>query len=313
MDWCPHRPAAAAPATRKTTHAKTPRVRDLSIVLFLSISFLFLSSPSVHASAFPEATLLGFTFTFDGKEYDPATDESTWRYTVTGPMVSGPTYKDLSHWILALCAPHEVVEASGHKWERRSNPDPHHGLIGIKWDDKVSKEGSASFHFVLKGDWAVDMSLAVAAKAGQGKESGVLPGPGCQGDSCRIDYNVSTRSDWRFLKPGEYTTVLTRVDVQGDTGVRLGFADFGDAAYRNPWASSPDIYFEYSVGVTLDDADAFGWYPAAGFNGEEVVIPKAVVAQGARVNVWARALVTKANLSSEYGGRGRVEVQLLCD
>lgn len=283
-------------------------------IAFIFVGFLLiLPSSKAGASTYPETTLHGFTFTFDDKTYDPVRDESTWHYTVTGPMVSGPTYKDLSHWILALCTPHVVVDASGHKWERNTKPDPHHGLVGIKWNDKVDKQGSASFYFVLKGDWDVDLTVAVAMKAGQDKDSGVLPGPACQAGTCRIDYDITTRSDWRFLKPGEYAAALAHIDMHGDSTVRLTFQEFGDAEYMNPWDSSPDIHFEYSVGATIDDADAFGWYPALSFNGKEVVIPKAAVMQGARVKVWARATVTEVNLSSEYGGGGGVEVSLLCD
>lgn len=283
----------------------------LAGLLVVALLLIFPSFPSAHAS-YPAATLLGFTFTFDGKDYNAARDESTWHYTVTGPMVGGPTYKDLSHWILALCAPHVVVEASG-AWERRTTPDPHHGLIGIKWDDEVSKTGSRSFYFVLKGDWDIDMTVAIGAKAGSDTASGVLPGPSCQPDACRIDYDITTRSDWRFMKPGTYAAVMMQLDLHGDSDVRLSFRDFANPEYLNPWVSAPPVHFEYSVGVTIDDADAYGWLPASNFNSEEVTVPKAVVSQGARLNVWGRVTVTDHTLSSDYHGGGRIIISPLCN
>lgn len=300
--------AAVQSAAARPTPARLTSLLASVIALLLSLSF---SIPS-YASDFPTVNLLGFTFAFDGKTYDPVRDESTWHYTVTGPMVSGPTYKDLSHWILALCGPQQVVEASG-KWERNSKPDPHHGLIGVKFEDKVDKEGSASFYFVLKGDWGIDYSVAVAAKAGQGKESGVLPGPACQADSCRIDYELSSRNDWRFLKPGTYAASVMQIHLHGSTGVLLAFDSFSEAVEPQEWGEGPAIHFEYSLGRTLEEASARGWLPATVFNKEEVIVDKAAVTQGARLTVWARAVVTDVTMASEYRGVGTVSVQLLCD
>lgn len=299
----------AARGCRRRALTRPPAGLLLAAGFLLSLS---LFSP-VYASDYPEAHLLGYTFTFDGKTYDPVRDESTWHYTVTGPMVSGPTYKDLSHWILALCTPHVVVEASGNKWERRTKPDPHHGLIGIKWDDKVDKQGSASFYFVLKGDWGIDYSVAVAAKAGQGLESGLLPGPACQADSCRIDYEVTARNDWRFLKPGTYAASVMQIHLHGSSGVLLAFDSFSEAVEPHQWGEGPAIHFEYSLGRTLEEASDRGWLPATVFNKEEVIVDKAAVTQGVRLTVWARAVVADVTRASEYRGGGTVSVQLLCD
>lgn len=280
-------------------------------VLMIIIS---LSPTLAWASPYAEATLLGFTFTFEGKTYDPHRNESTWSYTVTGPMFSGSTYKDLSHWIMALCTLHEVKDASGNDWERRSNPDPHHGLIGIKWDDEVSKNESRSFYFVLEGDWAIDLTVNIAAKAGTLIESGMLPGPSCQPEppACRIDYDITTRSDWRFLKPGTYAASVFQIQLSGASAVRVGFSDFLDAEYVADWSVSPPIRFDYSIGSTLAAADTFGWRSAAAFNDLEVVIPRHEVQAGTRVNVWMRAVVSETNRSSEYRGGGRIRIVPLC-
>lgn len=280
----------------------------VGLVCFL---LLHVFSPA-QASPYGETTLLGFTFRFDGTEYNPATDESTWHYTVTGPMVSGPAYKDLSHWMIALCQPHTVPDASG-RWERRHNPDPHHGLVGIKWDEEVSKTGSRSFYFVLKGHWAVTDAVVIAAKAGPNKALGVLPGPACKPDVCRVDYSITTRSDWRFLKPGTYAAPAARVQLHGESAVRLRFSGFGDAGYVADWSLSPPIVFEYSIGPTLADAEAFGWRSAHQFNDLEVVVPKHAVQDGAQVIVWLRAHVLSAHRSSDYEGGGSISIELLCD
>lgn len=274
---------------------------------------LLLFSPRAAASAGSQVTLLGYTFTFDGMDYNPAADESTWYYTVSGPMMSGPTYKDLSHWMMALCAPHAVKDATGGSWERRTNPDPYHGLIGIKWDEEVSKTGSKSFYFVLKGNWAISETVHIGAKAGPDTATGVLPGPACQPDMCQVNYSMTTRADWRFLKPGTYAAPAIQVQLMGGSAVRLDFSDFRDAEYVADWTASPPIRFEYSVGPTLDDAEAFGWHSADQFNEVEVTVPKHAVEAGARVTIWMRGYVSHSTRSSDYVSGGRISIVPLCN
>lgn len=265
-----------------------------------------------YAAAYGETTLLGFTFRFEGVEYDPAADTSVWTYTVTGPGVDGPQFKDLSHWIMALCPQHTVLKASG-RWERSAKPDPHHGLVGIKWDEEVSKTGSRTFYFVLQGRWAVDAAVQIGVKAGTATASDVLPGPACRVDVCRVDYAVTTRSDWHFLKPGVYAAPALHVQLTGDGAVLLRFSGFGDAYYVADPGLSPPVVFEYSVGPTLDAAEALGWHTADQFNDLEVVVPRDAVRAGATVTVWLKALVTEAHRSSDYAGGGRVGIEPVCD
>lgn len=307
MPWC---------ALERFRFASPRRSSGLLACFFALLIFIASSLFNLASVARAESTaaeLLGFTISFDGKHYDSTTDESTWYYTVSGPMVSGPTYKDLSHWILALCAPHEVVEASGHKWERRTNPDPHHGLIGIKWDDKVSKTDSRSFHFVLRGDWAVGETVAVAAKAGPETAAAVLPGPACSPDMCRVDYEVTSRVDWRVLTPGVFAARASQISLSGDNAVRLQFSDFQNPQYLADWTASTPIHLEYSVGKTLDDAVAFGWHSAAAFNDVEVIVPQHEVAVGTQLGVWVRGTFSAVNRSSDYRGGGRIAIVPLCD
>lgn len=271
-----------------------------------------MSFANAYAISHAETTLLGFTFRLDGVGYNPATDESTWYYTVTGPNVVGPVYKDLSHWIIALCVPHTVQEASG-AWERLTKPDPHHGIAGIKWDEEVSKTGSRSFHFVLKGNWDVAESVAVGAKAGPETAVGVLPGPSCQVDMCELDYFVTTHSHWRFLKPGVYAAPAVQMELAGNSAVRLRFSDFHDPESLGGWNMVPTIFVDYSLGATLEEAEAFGWHTAQQFNGLEVAIPKAAVQEGVETSVWMRVLITDLHRSSEYAGGGRVGIETVCD
>nr|MBO2471239.1 hypothetical protein [Bacillota bacterium] len=104
-------------------------------------------------------------------------------------------YKDLSHWLIPLCVPHTVTRASGN-WERLTRPDPIHGIAGLKWDEEVSKLGSKSFFFVLKGQWDVADSAPIAAKAGSEEAVGYLPGPSCDLKVCRVDYDVTTQGSF---------------------------------------------------------------------------------------------------------------------
>lgn len=283
--------------------------------LFVAFAICVIVLPSVlhiYASSYPETELLGFTFRFDGTEYNPATDESTWYYTVTGPMVPGPRYKDLSHWIIALCTPHTVTAASG-AWERMRRPDPHHGIIGLKWDDEVSKTGSRTFSFSVKGNWTISETVQIGAKAGPETAQGVLPGPSCEVDICELNYFLTTQSNWRFLKPGVYAAPAMYIQFAGKSAARLSFSDFRDAEYVADWSMSPNIVVEYSLGATLADAEAFGWHTAHQFNDLEVVIPQHAVQAGAQVNVWMRIHVTDVHRSSDYLGGGRVTIDVVCD
>lgn len=280
--------------------------------VILCLALLVVGVGDATALANGETTLLGFAFRFDGVEYNPTTDESIWRYTVIGPNVSGPTYKDLSHWLIALCVSHEVKNASG-RWERLTRPDPHHGIVGLKWDDEVSKTGSRSFYFVLKGRWSEVGMVQVGAKAGTDTAVGYLPGPSCEPKMCKVDYEMTTGKFWRFLKPGVYAAPAFYILVTGDADVRLSFSDFRDPEYLGGGNMLPTILVDYSIGDTLEEAEAFGWRSARQFNELEVVVPKSDAQGGALVTIWMRVHLSELNRSSEYLGVGRVTISTQCD
>lgn len=315
MGWFRQRPRSGLTLTTsvvvRSTPSRVPRwasMLTLGVLLgFVIVGLFSLSSSS--SPAYPETTLLGFTFRFEGKDYNPATDESTWHYTVTGPA-SAAMYEDLQNWMLALCASGLTDSFKGVSGNGRvqTSADGQHGLVGIKWDDTVSTTGSSSFSFVLKGDRGVDMNTEVSIKAGPDFASGVLPGPGCHAAACTVDYEVTTLNNWRFMRPGEYAAPAYNLRLTGNTAARLLFSDFRDAVYVTDWTAAHPVQFEYSVGQTLDEADAFGWYSAAAFNDVVVTIPEHVVASGAELSVWTRTFISEAHRAAEYRGGGRFTV-----
>lgn len=282
---------------------------------FIIFSILFLSPNfSAPANAAEGVQLLGYTFTFDGKTYDPVRDESTWHYTVAGPDTDAFAYNDVPDWMLALCTPgvvHDVKYASN-GGRVQATADRNHQLVGLRWDATVSSTASASFYFTLRGDWEVDESVTVSAGDGRGFDTALLPGPACQSGSCRLDYEIKHRADWRILQPGTYAAVLMQIHLHGDSDVRLTFRDFGEPENSNPSVSTPPIYFEYSIGDTIQAAEARGWLSAGLFNSEEVIVPHADVSAGVRINVWGRAVVTDYTMSSEYSSRGTGGIGLVC-
>lgn len=123
-------------------------------------------------------TFGGFSFEFDGM-IENINGTSSWTYTVTGIAPEGSGYKDLSHWVLALCDDHEVSSAN-YDWEL--NTDPTLEVYGIKWDKEINKTGGTStFTFILDGHYDVVPANVVAFKAGGDKFYCTIAGPSCEG------------------------------------------------------------------------------------------------------------------------------------
>lgn len=261
------------------------------------------------------AQLLGFTVTFDGVTYDSETNQSTFTYTVKGTRGAD---KDLSHFDIALCLPKHVVVRQGRN-PRSSHPgrtevgtDPHTGLTGIKFDVEVSKNGQQTFWFVLEGNWEID-DIEIGGKAGQNVEWGMtVAGPSCDPIACQVNYEVTQgRADFRVLRPGTYASVLTQIYLSGTGAVKLGFSGFEDAQYLED-PSAPAAKFEYSIGDTLADAGAYGWYSADDFNGSEYYVDRALVQAGEEITIWSRLTIETFNYSSDYQGAGKVSITLDC-
>ncbi len=124
------------------------------------------------------STFGGFRFEFDGM-VENMDGTSTWTYTVTGVAPSGPTYKDLSHWVLALCENHSVIAVTPNSaWE--VNTDPTLEIYGIKWDHGINKEGGTkTFSITLNKQYDIGL-IDVAFKAGQNKFYCSINGPSCE-------------------------------------------------------------------------------------------------------------------------------------
>lgn len=295
---------------------KFPRLLTKYALLVVSMLVLSLAfvNPGLVAAAHPETTVLGYTFQFEGKTYDPVRDESTWHYSVRGSLSDGVGYMDLIWWSFTFCAPsvvHNVNDVSAGGFVQTSKHDQGTSS-GIRWEQVVAKTSAVSFSFVLQGDWDVGLSLTVRAGDGHTAAVGTLPGPACQADACRVDYDITTRTDWRFMGRGEYAARAWQIRLSGNAAVRLKFNDFQDVRQLNDGGVSAPIRFEYSIGSTLDEAEAFGWHSAAAFNDMEVIVKQDDVAATARVDVWARVFITEAHRSSDYFGSGRIAVIPSC-
>lgn len=121
----------------------------------------------------------GFDVQFDGV-VNNSNGTSTWTYTITG--INAP--HDLSHWVLALCEDHVVLDATPNDGEENvAKVDPTTGVYGIKWDVEVDKNGGQqTFSVTLNGQYdEVETDLAI--KAGQIITHCTTTGPDC-GDQC---------------------------------------------------------------------------------------------------------------------------------
>lgn len=119
------------------------------------------------------STFDGFKFEFDGV-VNNGDGTQTWTYTVTGVGAD----HDLSHWVLALCEDHNVIDASyDGKWEVVT--DPRTNVYGIKWDKEIDKNGGTkTFSFTLDGVYDTDV-VDVAFKASNESFYCTILGPSC--------------------------------------------------------------------------------------------------------------------------------------
>lgn len=119
------------------------------------------------------STFDGFKFEFDNV-VNNGNSTQTWTYTVTGVGAD----HDLSHWVLALCEDHNVIDASyDRKWEVVT--DPKTNVYGIKWDKEIDKNGGTkTFSFTLDGVYDTDV-VDVAFFAGNESFYCTILGPSC--------------------------------------------------------------------------------------------------------------------------------------
>ena len=167
------------------------------------------------------STFGGFLFEYDGM-IENIDGTSTWTYTVSGVSPGGPDYKDLSHWVLALCEDHTVTTPTTDGWE--VNTDPTLDFYGIKWDEEINKEeGTTTFSFTLDDQYDVE-PVTVGFKAGTELFYCEIYGPSCESDP----------------------------DPDPDPEV------FGNIAFEDLWPSKGDydlndLVIEYDFAVTKDN------------------------------------------------------------
>lgn len=292
-------------------------------MLFLITVFLMgllAGNYSPAYAAYESIELLGFVITFEGVDYDPATNKSIWTYRIQGNY-TGP--HDLSHWILALCrgdeVQHTVVQNRGRYEASHDNVevftrrgDPIHGINGIKFDVEVNKNGGDTvFWFVLEGNWEPG-PVDIGVKAGPVSAVDKILGPSCSPAMCEIAYSVShNRLDFRIMRPGVYAAPLAVIELSGTGGAKLTFEDFSHGQYLTDPGALP-VLFEYSVGATLEEADAFGWRSADDMNGERWEYDQAEVQAGKTITLWVKATVTDYHFSSDYEAAGKISITPVC-
>jgi hypothetical protein len=213
---------------------------SLNMAALKSASFKTAGSGNCDSDTDPNITTFG-GFKFEYKNMSNNIDgTSTWTYKVTGVAPGGPTYKDLSHWVLALCNNHSVTVATGN-FEVVN--DPTLNVYGLKWDDEINKSGGTeTFAFTLDGHYEVD-DIEVAFKAGQNLFYCTIPGPGCAIDDGSPDFDCLTMWALDDNNPGNlyYVTLSDPVTVhtEGDIEGLLDDEDMESLAID----SNGDMYF----------------------------------------------------------------------
>ena len=113
----------------------------------------------------------GYVFAYI-RHTDNNDGSSTWYYSVTS---NGSAKHDMSHWVLALDAEHDVIGASDNF--KKVEDDKETKLYGIKFDEKVKKENDSElFDFTLSKQYE-SKSVEIGYKAGSEKASGYITGP----------------------------------------------------------------------------------------------------------------------------------------
>lgn len=125
-----------------------------------------------------------------------------------------------------------------------------------------------------------------------------------------LDWEIAgTRTDWRVLKPGQFTGMTMNAQVRSNNTihVRMWFNDLVDQQLGSVAA---DIEHSFSVTASdsLFEAETFGWKRAVDHPASDpflLVIPDGPsLRNGTQVNLWQQVHVTSSHPSSEYYGEG---------
>jgi hypothetical protein len=169
------------------------RLASFKILFACFLSMIMILAPTVSlASSTTTAAKrsVDFNIEYKGSEYDEENDVSIWRYEVSGTGV-GP---DLSHWVLGICANHEVVKAS-HTYESKlSKPDPTTGLEGIKFDHSIKVDETVQYWIMLKGNWETGQ-IMTAIKGGPAFVTQTVMGPTCEAKQVKNEDGAADTKD----------------------------------------------------------------------------------------------------------------------
>ncbi|MFH1738752.1 MAG: hypothetical protein ABIH23_07070, partial [bacterium] len=139
----------------------------------LILAFLVLWGMVTNDTATAQTIRLdGFDVTFNGSNYDPGKDQTTFTYTVAG---TPDARNALSHFTIGINSGCVVIGSSPSQ-SVSVGPDPPTGVWGIKWDIGLEKGKRRTYSFALRGRFS-EGPVNVAVKAGRDGEVGTITGP----------------------------------------------------------------------------------------------------------------------------------------
>ena len=157
--------------------------------------------------------------------------------------------------------------------------------------------------YTSPGQHCMDSGLTVKWKGG----SYPLP-PVCLVAKERpwIQVEVTTTKAWRIRKPGDFASLGLRARIASNGSVTIQFQGFSDLQPLSGGSRRPVPTF-YSVGSTLEEASAAGWWRAQEFNGQAISLPASpALLQGVTWTLWQRVVVDAGQSSAEYQNRATV-------
>ncbi len=217
--------------------------------------FLFALMWFILASGFSEinAQKIGdYQIDYLGVTYNYQANTTTFSYKVTGDGAG----KDLSHWVVGLCANHNVV-SSNYNYE--VNTDPTLGIYGIKWDVTVKINATKTFTFTLSGIYPV-ATVTAGVKAGLGLYYGNIPGPDCDpitpsalGDKVFLDLNKNGIQDTN--EPGVANVTVKLFNNNNQLLSTTTTSNTGIYAFTNLQPGNYYVKFELPTGYAFTTKD----------------------------------------------------------